>query len=951
MSNISAISINTSETQRFLRTILPDHGVFALFTVPNDGRPPRHLYSENVEGLLEKKLSLKSNDVYFAVCALSGQSRKGVAFKSARALWIDIDIKPNGYESKEQVKEAIKEYVLASSMPAPSYFVQSGNGYHVYWAIEEELEGEVWQELANALKANALHHGLKFDTACTVDRVRVLRMPGSFNHKHGSPKPVALQKGSEKRYPAQQLRDLLLGGETITTPPTAGPMAKLANDDTDNSDLGGGVEKRVEPSYMHRIIERCGVMEHIAEIHGRDCEEPLWKDVLQLARFCQDGPEWVQPLSDGHPDYSQEETHNKFKERFKNSAGPTLCSTFEDYLPEKCRACVFRGQIKSPISLGTDNYRHPDEPPYGWRLSEDGNSMEQFTLVKDVDENGKRVIREEWRKAFEYAIARLSIFKNEAGEHEMYFEAKNHSYDINVAIPITALKNKMRFAEAVANKGVFLQDEEDASLRRLLMDWLKQLQQFKKVGDSIAHLGWTHSDEEGHSFITAARTFYKGRAQKNLPPLGMEAFAKHFTPKGHIESWREAANAILSTKQQELVAVVASAFAGPLMYFTDISGALLSVTSHRSGVGKTSAMKVAQAVWAAPDSAMSSLDDTEASVAKKMTFLHNLPAYWDELRGDNAMDDFAKMTFKLTQGKERTRLKADTSMREVSSWQTMMVAASNSSIMAYVGHTTGYSEAGILRVFEVNVPALQSTVSQSEARRVFAELKNNYGTAGEVYAKFLIKNVDSLQKIVNSFIERVHTKSNAVTNERFWVTTAGVILAGAFLAKKAGILDFNTSKLERFLLANIDACRQMAKTREYVSSAPALLMRYLDANLQNRLVTDRMPLGKGRIKAQLLADAPRYKVAYQIAVEDKILRVPFSGLSDWLVKSGHKDAQQIIDDLIMLYGAKRHAKATLGAGTHYATQRGVVLDLNLMRDDLRFLYEAFASTLVNDDIT
>ena len=160
MGNISAISINTSETQRFLRTILPDHGVFALFTVPNDGRPPRHLYSENVEGLLEKKLSLKSNDVYFAVCALSGQSRKGVAFKSARALWIDIDIKPNGYESKEQVKEAIKEYVLASSMPAPSYFVQSGNGYHVYWAIEEELEGEVWQELANALKANALHHGL-----------------------------------------------------------------------------------------------------------------------------------------------------------------------------------------------------------------------------------------------------------------------------------------------------------------------------------------------------------------------------------------------------------------------------------------------------------------------------------------------------------------------------------------------------------------------------------------------------------------------------------------------------------------------------------------------------------------------------------------------------------------------------------------------------------------------
>ena len=54
-------------------------------------------------------------------------------------------------------------------------------------------------------------------------------------------------------------------------------------------------------------------------------------------------------MSKNHPEYSAEETQDKF-DKIK---GPYLCSHFDEFKPDVCTECPHWGKIKSPISLGS----------------------------------------------------------------------------------------------------------------------------------------------------------------------------------------------------------------------------------------------------------------------------------------------------------------------------------------------------------------------------------------------------------------------------------------------------------------------------------------------------------------------------------------------------------------------------------------------------------------------
>jgi hypothetical protein len=75
-------------------------------------------------------------------------------------------------------------------MPRPNLVVHSGGGLHVYWVLARALTPADWQPLAFALAEATKQHGLKCDTQCTVDRARVLRIPGTLNTKYDPPRLV-----------------------------------------------------------------------------------------------------------------------------------------------------------------------------------------------------------------------------------------------------------------------------------------------------------------------------------------------------------------------------------------------------------------------------------------------------------------------------------------------------------------------------------------------------------------------------------------------------------------------------------------------------------------------------------------------------------------------------------------------------------------------------------------
>jgi hypothetical protein len=112
-----------------------------------------------------------------------------------KSIWIDMDVGPNDPKKYGTVNEALAAILMFQEtvgLPAPSTIVFSGGGIHVYWISKAPLTSAEWAPYASGLKSLLLANGVKCDSGLTTDIARILRVPGTFNHKYDPPKPVRL---------------------------------------------------------------------------------------------------------------------------------------------------------------------------------------------------------------------------------------------------------------------------------------------------------------------------------------------------------------------------------------------------------------------------------------------------------------------------------------------------------------------------------------------------------------------------------------------------------------------------------------------------------------------------------------------------------------------------------------------------------------------------------------
>ena len=93
----------------------------------------------------------------------------------------------------------------------------------------------------------------------------------------------------------------------------------------------------------------CAQLENIA-VNQDTIEEPLWRAGLSVAAVCVDRDEAIHRISQGHPEYSPENTERKANQ----TKGPYTCQTFEKLNPSGCEGCQHKDKISSPIQLGSE---------------------------------------------------------------------------------------------------------------------------------------------------------------------------------------------------------------------------------------------------------------------------------------------------------------------------------------------------------------------------------------------------------------------------------------------------------------------------------------------------------------------------------------------------------------------------------------------------------------------
>lgn len=924
------------ELHGFLSALLPSgaQGTYFVYFKPLNKpilQSPPLSNLPHVEAYIEA-CGDKQGDVYVATGQFRGKKRNQQQLIAKHTFYIDIDCgEGKAYPTKAAALEALYLVLKAKRLPLPSLIVDSGHGIHVYWVISAPIGKDEWEPVAKRIVSTCREYQLHIDPGVTIDSARIMRVPGTLNYKDPQDaKPCAILRDLGKAYSLKQFESSL--------PQLSKPNLKVVQKRPLEvpSDLSAGLHND-DPALVKNIIANCGVFKEMYETRGQHQSEVLWKDCLTVLSYCEDGTKWLHPLSEGHPGYSVQETDAKYEQRKVYDVGPTRCETFEKHCGDICKACKYREApwVGSPLSLGRGaiqeqakqtrkvdypagymattrgTFRRGDEDEFWFVLAE---HITEMHLAEDAE--------------FGYIITCQVALP---GNPDATRQFTTNLQAINSATSELLAKDAARGGISVHTKAQAIE------LKRLMATWIQQLREAKQVTTIVRQYGWVNHSQPG--FALGSRIYYKDGTE-GTSVVSDSHMQSIYNPSGEFKAWQEVAKFLVGQNRQSIAMAIAAAFGSPLLCFTGAAGVVVSLYSAASGTGKTTALRASQSVWGDPKHGIHVLGDTINSVSKQLEVKNNLPGYWDEMRMRKQVEGFAQLIFQLGAGKGKSRLNARAELQKTGSWETMIMAATNESLRDHLEQLIRGTDAGALRLFEVQVPEIETDQPISEVMYLFSKLERNYGHAGKMYAKWLAGNQDTAKALVRAVMRELGAEVRSEHTERFWLATVTAILAGAMLSTKLGILQFDLDALREYLCQQFVVQRARTKVQVEATNAIALLLTYLQDNKASSLHTNvthgAVSAGGDHKNVYIVANEDRlvHPIVYQVS-DDNWLSISKSHFQRWLYTTQNVMPTPVVNELAMKYKF-RQVRGTLGAGLgHKGLPRQRLLRANITWPELK----------------
>jgi hypothetical protein len=234
-----------------------------------DGRMRRRFFANPREALSAVLELRDAHDVYVGAAPRRGEIGTRDGITESPALWADLDPK-DGHTRQSRLEQLM-------GLPLhPSIMVWTGGGWHAYWLLEEPAEGREALERAEAVMRR-LGEGLGGDPV--HDLPRILRVPGTRNHKYENPRPVMLVRcDPDRRYALAQLEEMaqalprrkdgsggIGGGNVVPRDVLAAPVRETRN--VVLASVGG--------SLRDRGLDEATIGVVLLEVNRLRCEPPL----------------------------------------------------------------------------------------------------------------------------------------------------------------------------------------------------------------------------------------------------------------------------------------------------------------------------------------------------------------------------------------------------------------------------------------------------------------------------------------------------------------------------------------------------------------------------------------------------------------------------------------------------------------------------------------------------
>ncbi|MEW6718901.1 MAG: phage/plasmid primase, P4 family [Thermodesulfobacteriota bacterium] len=230
-----------------------EHNVNLRAIDPQRKRPAREAFVRGSGDIFDFAEKHASDHVYFGVATRNGTGTKD-GIREIVAVHVDVDFKDTPRE---------KASALLDAFPLPPTFVvETGGGWHLYWLLTApEGRGAIPRvEAINRWLAQVLGGDLN---AC--DASRILRVPGTRNHKYDSAPVVTISEAHPERRYALGDFDILAGDA-----PPPGPASEGIPEGMRNTTLTkrAGAMRRVGMSGT--VIEAALLKDNAAH-----CQPPL----------------------------------------------------------------------------------------------------------------------------------------------------------------------------------------------------------------------------------------------------------------------------------------------------------------------------------------------------------------------------------------------------------------------------------------------------------------------------------------------------------------------------------------------------------------------------------------------------------------------------------------------------------------------------------------------------
>lgn len=840
----------------FLAVVLPSPGHGYYCAAELTSKRKEHVYEDVLEKLQPTvdAWNAKNYDVYFALASFEkNDNREAANAKYLKSMFIDMD----GYETKKDAAAALDNFLQVSGLGAlgTPWLVSSGGGIHAYWPLTAEVAVADWKPVAENLKRLAKHLSFKIDMNVTADAARVLRYPGTRNHKkkYNGPRDVKIVvQGDTFDFAALAAQIKSQVPAELVAPPTtaiAGTRPKRTG--------AAAPVKLMENSttLFENIVPHCAQIKSYTDNPSEDGLEPIWRGLLSWTKVCADGEEWAESLSAMHP-YSTERMNTKLRE----IKGPYPCTKMDSENPGVCAKCPHWGKVTNPLVLGrvllTDNTEKVIEmaepvseefedefnedfedataapvpsvvrpkPPRGFSYGAKGGV---YYEKEDKDAQGNKFTKS--IEILPYDLFVVDVLKQET-DHQVHMIAVRSTGPESIIMPQKAVVSKDETVKWLASQNIIASygSGNDANLFAYIRACVAEASLRRPIMVPT-QCGW----QLDGTFVLNYRVFNRDGTAKIIPMPGLENINRNTNSKGNLDGWRKVWNVFIKKEMYTLLAIATDSFGSSLMHFTEQQGFVWHIGSRKSGTGKSLTLSAKAGVWGHPVRYRTGKGTSPVAMQQRAGLLNCLPLLIDEITATQRanMEWAPAFIFDITEGLGKDRMESGANKERInnSTWGLTCTMTSNTILTDYMSGARQHSSNGeLLRMLEwtPNTP-LEWT---QEERNTLKLLNKHYGVAGETWVRWLVQNRTVARDMLQKVHVRLAAEFNFTDDERYWHSGCATTVAAAILLgdKYAGIINLPVKGIVDALKKIVQNARSSFK--QNATSAEDVLNAYTRDN-------------------------------------------------------------------------------------------------------------------------